>query len=201
MLKSYSDYWVPEFIKEIFIRETRGNILQVKIFTSRLDAENFFYDLFGKAEKSIRVWDPYFSPDTLKLLDVGISGDRKLSVEILTSCPGGGYETLDDKTVYHHIKLLSNKPCKVCVKAIYSFTKENICLSPFHDRYIIIDNREVWSVSSSLHSVGEKRELALQLKEDFGSMVNAAFNDYWKSDLTERWKIIEIPKKELSPNH
>lgn len=191
-LKSNSEYWIPEFVKEIFTKETRGNILQVKVFTSRLDAETFFYDLFGKAGGLIRVWDPYFSPDTLRLLDKGLNEDKKLSIEILTSCPGGGYSALDDKTIYHHIKLLQKKPVKVSIKAIHSFSKEGVCLSPFHDRYIIIDNREVWSISSSLHSIGEKRELALQLKEDYGSLVIGAFNDYWNREFMEGFTIRKL---------
>ena len=55
VLKDNYAYLIPNIMKEAFVNETRGNILEVKIFSDRLDAENFICDLIGKAEKVVRI--------------------------------------------------------------------------------------------------------------------------------------------------
>lgn len=189
VLKDNYAYLIPNMIKEAFVNETRGNILEVKIFSDRLDAENFICDLIGKAEKVVRIWDPYFSRQTFDLINMGISPSSSVTVEVLTSCPSG-YASIDDKGLRHHLSLLKKKGVKVKVKAIFK-TRERGCESPFHDRYVILDNKEVWSFGSSLHSIGEKGEMALQLKTDVGDIILNAFENYWNKKELNDWKIKE----------
>ena len=117
------------------------------------------------------------------------SPSSSVTVEVLTSCPSG-YASIIDKGFCHHLSLLKKKGVKVRVKAIFK-TREWGCESPFHDRYVILDNKEVWSFGSSLHSIGEKGEMALQLKADVGDIILNAFENYWNKKELNDWKIKE----------
>lgn len=188
LLRDNYGFLIPNVMKEIFVNETRGNILEVKVFSDRLDAENFICDLIGKAKKVVRIWDPYFSRQTFHLINMGISPSSSVTVEILTSCPSG-YGSINDKGLRRHLSLLKKK-VTVKIKAVFK-TREWGCESPFHDRYIILDNREFWSLGSSLHSIGEKGEMALQLKTNVGNIILNAFENYWNKTELNDWEIKE----------
>lgn len=187
VLKDNYSYLVPDIVREVFIEETKGNILEVKRFSNKLDAENFICDLIGKAEKVLRIWDPYYSRQTFNLINMGISPTTSLNVEFLTSCPSG-YASIYDKSLRRQLSLLKKRGINIKVKAIFKL-EEWGCDSPFHDRYIVLDNKEVWSFSSSLHSIGEKGEMALQHKANITDMVLNAFENYWNKKEIDDWKI------------
>ena len=189
VLRDSYAYLVPSAIREIFVNETRGNILEVKIFSDRFDAENFICDLMGKAKKVVRIWDPYFSRQTFHLINMGISPSSSVTVEFLTSC-ASGYTSMNDKGLGHHLSLLKKKGIKVKIKAIFR-TGEWGCESPFHDRYVMLDNKEFWSFGSSLHSIGEKGEMAFQLKTNVGNVIFNAFENYWYKKELDGWRIGE----------
>lgn len=187
VLKDNSGYLIPDIISESFVDETRGNILEAKIFSDRLDAENFICDLIGAAKKIVRIWDPYFSRQTFSLVNMGISPLTSPTVEVLTSCPSG-YSSITDRSLSHHLSLLKKKGVKVKIKAIFR-PGEWGCESPFHDRYILLDNKEVWSFGSSLHSIGEKGEMAQQHRSNIGNIILNAFENYWNMKEFSNWKI------------
>lgn len=188
VLRDNYAYLVPNMIVEAFENETKGNILGVKIFSDRLDAENFICDLIGKAEKVVRIWDPYFSRQTFDLINMGVSPSSSVTVEVLASC-SSGYASINDKGLRHHLSLLKKK-AQVKIKAMFK-TGEWGCESPFHDRYIILDDKEIWSFGSSLHSIGEKGEMALQLKTNIGDIILNAFGNYWNKKESNDWEIKE----------
>lgn len=189
VLRDSHTYLIPDIMRESFVNETRGNILGVKIFSDRLDAENFICDLIGKAKRIVRVWDPYFSRQTFNLINMGSPPSSSVTVNILTSCPSG-YASMKDRGFNRHLSLLKKKVAAVKIKTIFK-AGEWGCKSPFHDRYIMLDDKEVWSFSSSLHSIGEKDETALQLKTNIGNIVLNAFENYWNTKELNDWQIKE----------
>jgi len=66
------------FFSGVFVQ----NILETTIFSDKLDAENFVCDLVGRAEKRIKIWDPYVTKNTLQLISEGV-GNKKVEVKNL----------------------------------------------------------------------------------------------------------------------
>ncbi len=188
------DYGAPELVADIFTSETRGNIVEYHIFESRDDAERFLERLFRKAQKSVRVWDPYLSPATFQLLRSGLTAGKKPLVEILTSCPAKGtYSGITENEIRMDVSQVRKKARKVSIK-YYSRMIDTKCEPAFHDRHVIIDLREVWTIGSSLNSIGGKKETAIQLGEQNALIVNAAFEGLWASKGLEGYEMGEIPK-------
>lgn len=185
ILKDSSDLIIPTVVKETFESETRGNILETKIFSDKLDAENFVCDLVGKAENRIKIWDPYVTKNTLQLISEGV-GNKKVEVEILTSEP----------RIYPDLKHFLKSNISLRVKIIYKKTK-NRCESPFHDRYAIVDDAEIWHFGPSLHGAGlREAEMAGQLKREWGERILDSFKYNWEKDKegweAENWTIREF---------
>lgn len=88
------------------------NILETTIFSDKLDAENFVCDLVGRAEKRIKIWDPYVTKNTLQLISEGV-GNKKVEVKILTSEP----------RIYPDLKHFLKSNISLRVKIIYRKTK------------------------------------------------------------------------------
>jgi hypothetical protein len=154
ILKDYNDLIIPVVAKEIFESETKGNIVESKIFSDKLDAEVFICDLVARVEKRLKIWDPYVTKSTLQLVSEGI-GSKKLEVRILTSTP----------PILKDLQHFSKKGIELQAKVIYKKTGEKFG-SPFHDRYLIVDDTRVWHFGPSLHGAGIKdAEMTEQLKK------------------------------------
>ncbi|MDH5419859.1 MAG: hypothetical protein OEX06_05965 [Candidatus Bathyarchaeota archaeon] len=153
------------------------NILETTIFSDKLDAENFVCDLVGRAEKRIKIWDPYVTKNTLQLISEGV-GNKKVEVKILTSEP----------RIYPDLKHFLKSNISLRVKIIYRKTK-NRYESPFHDRYAIVDDAEVWHFGPSLHGAGlREAEMAGQLKREWGERILDSFKYNWEKD-KESWEL------------
>jgi hypothetical protein len=176
VLKDYVDLIIPTVAEEIFESETRGNIVESKIFSDKLDAETFICDLMAQAEKTLKVWDPYVNKSTLQLISEGI-GNKKLNVTILSSTP----PILKDLT--HFLKTGIDLQAKI----IYKKTNERYD-SPFHDRYLIIDDMKIWHFGPSLHGAGIKgAEMAEQLKKEWGEKILESFEHNWERE-KDKWE-------------
>lgn len=185
ILKDSTGLIIPAFVKEIFESETRGNILETKIFSDKLDAETFICDLVGKGENKIKIWDPYVTKNTLQLISEGV-GSKKVQVKILSSEP----------RIFPGLKHFLNLNISLGVKIIYRKT-DNRYESPFHDRYLIVDDVEVWHFGPSLHGAGlREAEMAGQLKREWGERVIDSFKYNWEKDKgaweDENWTIREF---------
>jgi hypothetical protein len=86
-------------------------------------------------------------------------------VEILSSQP----------TIIEEIIHLAKKGMKIKTKVIY-LKKEKKYRSPWHDRYLIIDNENVWHLGPSIHAAGQKRwESAELFGKNLGETIVDAF--------------------------
>jgi len=183
VLRDRGDLIVPVIAKEAFESETKGNIIESKIFRNPLDAETFICDeLFGTAEKSIKIWDPYVNRKTLQLMSEGI-GSRKLQIRILSSNHQihkdlGGFPAKE-------IRLMVRVICK---KRSCKNGSEKYEGSPFHDRYVFIDDVKVWHFGPSLHGAGLKEaEMVQQLKRDIAERILESFEYNWEKQ-REQWE-------------
>jgi hypothetical protein len=147
-----------------------------------LDAETFICDLLGTAEKNIKIWDPYANRKTLQLVSEAV-GSGKIQVKILSSNPQiqkdlGSFPAKE-------IALLAKVICK---KRYYNNGHEKYEGSPFHDRYVFVDDVKVWHFGPSLHGAGLKdAEMAQQLKRELAERILDSFEYNWEKR-REKWE-------------
>lgn len=120
--------------------QARGIFYNGQIF----DAHNFVSDLIRSAKKSIVLVDNYINDTTLTLF----SKNQKVDVTIYTH------------TITKALKLDLEKYNKQYKKITLKTTKD------FHDRFLIIDNKEVYHIGASLKDLG-KKVFAFSKMEDF----------------------------------
>ncbi len=176
LTSNYGDLILPKTLPEVFDETIKGGALELKIFESELDAEAFIEETIAKATSSIKIWDPYVSTRTLRIVEKSIK-PNSVCVEILSSQP----------IVTDEILTLIKKGIKIRAKMIYQ-KKGDRYLSPFHDRYLIVDDRYVWHFGPSLHAAGEKAwESASLFSEQFAKIILDAFLYNWCRNAGE-WK-------------
>jgi len=175
---NYGDLIIPKILTDVFNEEIKGGAVEVKIFESELDAQSFIEEVMSKAISNVKIWDPYVSTRTLRIIEKCIKPNT-IQVEILSSQP----------PILDEVLTLIRQGMKINAKIIYQKRGEKY-LSPFHDRYLIIDELYVWHFGPSLHAAGEKGwESATLFSESFGKIVIQAFkynfereNEDWKKD-------------------
>jgi hypothetical protein len=161
---NYGDIIIPKMVDEVFNEVMRGGAVEIKMFESELDAEAFIEEIMSKATHNVKIWDPYVSSRTLRIVEKAIE-PQKVLVEILSSQP----------TILENIIALNQKGIKITAKIIYQKKGEKY-LSPFHDRYLIIDQKYAWHFGPSIHAAGQKSwESASLFPETFGKVVLDAF--------------------------
>lgn len=164
LTSNYGDLIIPKMLQEVFDEAMKGGALELKIFESELDAEAFIEETMAKATFNIKIWDPYVSTRTLRIIEKSIKPNSVL-VEMLSSQP----------IIVDEILTLIKKGIKIRAKMVYQKKREKY-LSPFHDRYLIIDHRYVWHFGPSLHAAGEKAwESASLFSEQFAKIILDAF--------------------------
>jgi hypothetical protein len=176
LTSNYGDLIIPKILQEALNDVLKGAAVEIKIFESELDAEAFIEETMARAISNIKIWDPYVSTRTLRIIEKSIK-PNSLLVEILSSKP----------TIADEIQKLINKGMKIKARIIYK-KQDGEFLSPFHDRYLIIDQRYVWHFGPSLHAAGEKEwESASLFSGQFSKAIFEAFMyNFSKND--EEWE-------------
>lgn len=175
LISNTGDLVIPKILQNVFNQIVKGASLEVKIFESKLDAEAFVEEEIAKAKSNIKIWDPYVKLETLGIIERSVKPNSIL-VEILSSQP----------EIIKGILALMMKQIKVKAKIIYRKQDEKY-RSPFHDRYLIIDERYVWHFGPSLHAAGEKEwESASLFPEYIAERIVDAFK--YNFDKTEQWR-------------
>ena len=112
------------------------------------DAHNFVSDLIRSAKKSIVLIDNYVNDTTLTLF----SKNQKVDITIHTN------------TITKSLKLDLEKYNKQYKKIALKTTKD------FHDRFLILDNKEVYHIGASLKDLG-KKVFAFSKMENFNHSI------------------------------
>jgi len=176
---------IPKLVWEVFYDEIKGRATEVRIFESELEAQSFIEERMSKGVSNIKIWDPYVSTKTLMIVERSIRS-KDIKVEILSSLP----------IITGEIIQLRNKGLNLSAKIIYLKRGEKY-LSPWHDRYLIIDNTNVWHFGPSLHAAGQKGwESAELFPQSLGKMIVDAFvynfmkkKEDWEK---EGYEVVEI---------
>lgn len=180
----YDDIIIPQIVWEVFSNEIKGRAKDVKIFESELDAQAFLEEIMSKATSAIKIWDPYVQTRTLALLERTVKSDKVL-VEILSSLQ----ETKEP------IQNLARKGMKIHAKIVYRSGKQHG--SPWHDRYLIVDDENVWHLGPSLHGAGQKLwESAELFAKSLGDRIVDAFRYNFSKEendwASKGYEVIEV---------
>lgn len=100
------------------------------------DAKRVVLKIFKSAKQNIVIIDPYVDDTIFDYIEMI---DKNLDIKVLTS-------TKTKKIVHELFQNIQS-------------TKSNIMArqsNDFHDRYIIIDNKEIWHLGTSINSIGQK---------------------------------------------
>ena len=118
--------------KEIFSKIDSGDYLKNKlIFENHIyDAYSFLLDILNKAKKEIIIIDNYSDKEILDLIS-----SLKVNVIVIS-------KNMNDELIKKYQSQYNNLTIK------YD--------NSFHDRFIIIDNKEVYQLGSSLKDLGKK---------------------------------------------
>jgi hypothetical protein len=173
----YDEIIVPKTTWEVFCDEIKGKAVDIRIFDSELDGQSFLEEKIGKAASDIKVWDPYVSTKTLAILERSVKSE-KVQIEILSSQP----------TIIEEIIHLARKGMKIRARIVH-LKEERKPLSPWHDRYLIIDDVDVWHMGPSLHAIGQKMwESAELFAKSLGETIVDAFRYNFFSKAKEEWE-------------
>lgn len=176
LVSKYNSIIIPKLVNEAFTQVMMGGAIQVKFFDSNLDARSFIEEELGRATQKIKIWDPYVSARTLRFIE-GSVNKEEVAIEILSSLP----------RIADEIIRLQKDGFNLKARIIYKKEGERY-RSPFHDRYLIIDDTRVWHFGPSIHAAGEKEyESATLLPESYAKMITQAF-EYNINRSIKHWK-------------
>ncbi len=171
---NHGDILVPIIVKNVLTTQLKGSV-EVKVFESPIDAQAFIEEEMAKATKSIKLWDPYVRAKTLRLIERSVK--QSIDVKIISSLP-------EYEEAIHHLK---KRGYNISAVIVYKEGKKRVH-SPFHDRYLIIDDKIVWHFGPSLHGAGEKEyESAVHLPENASKLIIDAFNYNFFSKQEDEW--------------
>lgn len=145
-------------------------------------ARSALKDIFSKCETYVKIQDPYIGEDTFRILSSYVPKD--LEIKILTGQEIGQGETFEEICRYID-RIKSERKGKFQIMFMGSKGKE----APFHDRFIISQNR-CWSIGTSLKQLGKGKdstivEVALTEKDE---KIEPAFDWNWSAKKEELGK-------------
>ena len=142
-------------LEEVFNYIASNTEVKQKIFFDGqiYDAFSFIADLIGKAQKKLILIDNYVDVNTLNILC-----KKNISVDVLIATAGKGNLTTKD------INKFNAQYPSLSVKTT----------TDFHDRFLIIDDKEGYFIGSSIKDAG-KKSFAITKIED-GKMVQDLIN-------------------------
>ena len=157
---------IPEIAlanKMVEMRRSRDQlkkpVSQFLFFKEAANAERKIRDIINSAEKSVLIVDPYFSQDLLKLFLAAVQSS-KVTTTIL--CTRKGFERKE--SVADEAKLLQAE--KELFESISGPISVYIADQDLlHDRFVIVDNKDVWLLGSSLNSIGRALSVIVRLDE------------------------------------
>jgi len=164
-----------------------------------IDVPAKYVELLNSATLSITVWDSYFN-----LLPSGgdyqmfqqINEDITIKILTLKSLTGANANYLSNIFNSFRLTIPGSRRTRIAIRAI---DKNNFHLInwQFHDRFLIIDDHEVYSIGSSIRYHRESHLSTGILKihdSDTASFIQTIFDSYWQQAIAN-----EIPIQFLHP--
>jgi hypothetical protein len=116
-------------------------------------ARSVLRDMFLRCESYVKIQDPYLGEETFHILSSYVS--KSLEIKLLTSQEIGQGEEFED--ICKWIERLKNeRKGKFQIMFIGGNEKE----APFHDRFIISENK-CWAIGSSLKQIGRGKDTTI----------------------------------------
>ena len=124
-----------------------------RMLINEKDAPWFYQQLLASAKQSIVIWDPYYYLDCEDIF-CQIEQDN-LYVEILTICDYQDNKNNMNDFADRVLKAIDKGKAPNCTVRVYAFIPRYSHDSPWskwHDRFLIIDNADVYLIGSSMDS-------------------------------------------------
>ena len=153
-------------------RRTNGQFIY---YRQSGEAERKIRELINSARKSVFIVDPYYSPQTAMLF---LAATRSSEVKTTILCTAGGLKRRDDGTDPGNelLSFIQNAD-----KNLYGIVEILVCPQVMlHDRFIVIDNSEVWLLGSSLNTLGDSLSVIVRLdnpKASISHVLDTIVND------------------------
>jgi exonuclease VII small subunit len=160
ILKEVLSYYVPNFIS--------GTQLKTEFHFSKdevVEAKLQVFEIMKKAEKNLIIIDPYAGQDTEALKYICTLKELKgdLQIQVLTEKESPMFIMLYNDLVKKYGDIEAKKIEKV-----------------LHDRYLIIDQSEIWHLGTSINGIGKGEFTMTELvdKEEKNKVINI-FTSHW----------------------
>ena len=142
-------------------------------------ARSILMEMFSSCESCVKIQDPYLGEDTLMIISQYVS--KELDIKVLTGQIAGRDDDIAD--ICRYIERLRNERKGRFQIMFLGDTEGN---APFHDRYVISQNR-CWSIGTSLKQIGRGKdttivEIPLTEKDE---KIEPAFDWNWSAKKTE----------------
>lgn len=164
---------------------------EVVLFTSgnQVGAIEALKRILDKARVSIKILDPYFGNDDSDW-DIFEEVATNIEIKILTSLE---FRRKSPINFQSSLGALKSEIRKSAVMSIFSEikiggSKRNKC--PFHDRYFIVDDKDVWSIGTSINGLGKRDSSIIKLDQNNCEEIIARFNYYWNSPSPQHKELI-----------
>lgn len=167
----------------------------------RSEAVDDLLRIMNSAEASLRIWDPYFGRD---LDDPSKQGtpeddlyfleqisDLDVSIQLLTSTDdwtaSGGSARIMAQTQRFQSEL-SASPSRFGRVAWRAWVRSKD--TAFHDRFIIVDEKQVWLLGSSFNGLGKKHTTLVQV--EYPQEILVAFDRIWRGEIHGVGRLLTI---------
>lgn len=166
-----------EFLEILEEIEERTKIESYSLDTIS-EAQSKLFGKLSKAEEEIKILDKFFDGKALRRLESVVSKEENIRIKILTSSKAAIFEEEADDDDVSLESALEN----VFNPRIYQFKKMTESdKKQIHDRFIIIDNKRVWQLGTSLNGAGEKLSTLFSHSERKTQDYMETFDDLWRN--------------------
>ena len=132
---------VADIKEKVFIEPTKERL----IFNGQFyDAYDFISSLIESANKSILIIDPYFDKSALRFLTKA-KCDVEIEIYLSSKAKLESNDIEEFEKQYNHVEIITN--------------------DLFHDRFLILDEKSIYLIGTSLNSIG-KKTFAIHTLED-----------------------------------
>lgn len=152
-------------ITDLKLHNVRTSISLSREHKEEAKDQHFFYRQGGVAEKFLReimltafkhltIIDPYFSEDTAKMFLANLN--HGIDVDVV--CTADGFKTSGTAESFQKtLDALKSSDCR-----INTIVAGN---GQLHDRFLVIDDKEVWMLGSSMKTLGDSLSVIVKLKD------------------------------------
>lgn len=154
-------------------REERRTAENQLFFCQEDEAAVFVRKLINSAQKSLFIIDPYFNE--IQVVDYLLSvSNRHIKIKVLTSSEAFTKEHLETDIIEMRTKFKN--------RGLIDELEIDIMTGRplFHDRFLIIDEKDVWLSGNSLHNIGSRFSSLIKLynSQEIIKTLNSFVNDH-----------------------